>query len=125
MFECRGRGRINREEPRSTCGKMLTGGQTRKQVPALSRGVLAFLLQTAAQKMPEVYPAVLLLARTGMRIGEALALQTDDLDFDRREIHVRRTWGSRTRAFGDVRINVPKGGKERSVDMSEQLCQVL
>lgn len=113
------------KNPAARAGKMLTGGQTRKQVPALSRGVLAFLLQTAAQKMPEVYPAVLLLARTGMRIGEALALQTDDLDFDRREIHVRRTWGSRTRAFGDVRINVPKGGKERSVDMSKQLCQVL
>lgn len=39
--------------------------------------------------MPEAYPVVLTLARTGLRIGEALTLHADDLDFQRRELRVR------------------------------------
>ncbi len=65
------------------------------------------------------------LARTGLRIGEGLTLQVDDLDFQRRELWVRRTWGSRRKALGDRRINAPKSNKFRRVDMSEQLCRVL
>ena len=86
---------------------------------------LSTLLETAEREMPEVYPILLTLARAGLRIGEALTLQVDDLDFDRRAVWVRRTWGSRTKALGDRRINAPKSNKFRRVDMSEQLCRVL
>ena len=41
---------------------------------------LARLLQTAAEEMPEAYRLVLILARTGLRIGEALTLQVSDID---------------------------------------------
>ena len=44
---------------------------------------------------PELYPSVLLLARTGLRLGEALALQVGDIDLEARHIQVQRTWGSR------------------------------
>jgi integrase len=113
------------KNPAARAGKLLTGAQARRKVEALSRGVPAFLLQTAAEKMPEAYPIVLLLARTGMRLGEALALKRDDPDFIQRVIWVRRTRGSRNRVWGEARINTPKSGKERCVDMSQQLCQVL
>jgi integrase len=35
------------------------------------------------------YPQALTLARTGMRLGEALALQWDDIDFEERFITIQ------------------------------------
>jgi integrase len=61
------------KNPAARAGKMLTGGQSKKKVEALSRGVVAFLLQISQEKMPDSYPIILLLAKTGMRIGEAFA----------------------------------------------------
>jgi integrase len=113
------------KNPAARAGKMLFTDKRAKKIDALSRGVLAFLLQTAAEKIPQAYPIVLLLARTGMRIGEALALQIDDLNFEQREITVNQTWGSRSRVYGEGRINSPKSGKPRTVDMSKQLSEVL
>ncbi|MGD9733191.1 MAG: tyrosine-type recombinase/integrase [Desulfamplus sp.] len=60
----------------------------------------------------------LTLARTGMRIGEVTALQWDDIDFDKRFIHVQRT-------FSRGKLGTPKNGKDRMVDMSKQLSKVL
>lgn len=34
----------------------------------------------------------LLIAATGLRISEALGLQWADIDYDRKQIHVRRAW---------------------------------
>ncbi len=79
---------------------------------------LTTLLTTAEQQMPEHYPLILLLARTGVRIGEALALKREDLDLPQRLLWVRRTWGRRE-------IGTPKTGKARRVDMSQQLERVL
>ena len=58
------------------------------------------------------------LARTGVRIGEVFALRLEDLDFEAREIRVER-------AFSAGRIESPKGGRARRVDMSASLCEVL
>ena len=46
-----------------------------------------------------------------------------DLDFERREMHVRRTWGNRSR--GPDYTGIPKSSKPRIVDMSQQLCAAL
>ena len=75
--------------------------------------------------MPAAYPIVLTLARTGLRIGEALTLQADDVDFAQHVLWVRRTWGSRRKALGAGRINAPKNNRIRGVDMSAQLARVL
>ncbi len=53
-----------------------------------------------------------------MRLGEALALQWDDIDFDERFITIQRT-------FSRGKIGLPKNGKRRRIDMSNQLTQVL
>src|SRR5205823_14446537 len=58
------------------------------------------------------------LARTGLRFGEALALQWEDLDWHGRFIEVRRT-------FSKGRLTTPKSGKTRRVDMSQQLTDTL
>jgi len=64
------------------------------------------------------YPLFLLLARTGMRLGEGLALQWDDVNFAEREIRVART-------LSGGRMEKPKSGHGRTVDMSEQLARIL
>src|SRR5262249_11066033 len=64
-------------------------------------------------------------ARTGVRIGEALTLKPDDLDFFQHALWVRRTWARELRALGERQIGTPKSGKPRRVDMSRQLGQIL
>lgn len=96
-----------------------------RELEIFSAEELGRLLATAERDVPEAYPLLLTLARTGLRIGEALTLRSEDLDFARREVCIRRTWGSRKKALGDRRINVPKSNRFRRVDMSQQLCRVL
>src|SRR5262249_4054248 len=67
---------------------------------------------------PEFRPFVLLLARTGLRLGEALALRWEDVDWAARTVLVRRS----TR-HGIT--SVPKNGKARRVDLSPQLSRAL
>ena len=64
------------------------------------------------------YPLILLLLRTGVRIGEALALKWGDIDFNGRFIHVQR-------GLSRKKIETPKNGKTRRVDMSLHLAETL
>ena len=58
------------------------------------------------------------MARTGLRIGEAVALRWEDIDFNGRFIKVERT-------YYKGRIGSTKNGKPRRVDMSQQLKDAL
>jgi len=89
-----------------------------EEVNPLTRQELTLLLDTVQEHFSEHYPLFLLLARTGMRVGEALGLQWGDIDFAGRFIEVKRSWTK-------GRITTPKGGKKRAVDMSLQLTEVL
>jgi len=64
------------------------------------------------------YPLFLLLARSGMRLGEALALRWDDVHLAETEVRVAC-------ALSAGRIEKPKSGHGRTVDMSEQLGRTL
>jgi len=64
------------------------------------------------------YPPILLGLRTGMRIGEIQALRWADIDFERRQIEVKRSWRR-------GRITKPKNRKYRRVDMTRHLTEVL
>jgi integrase len=86
---------------------------------------LEHLLRTAEQARPDLYPLLLVMARTGLRLGEALALRVEDLDFARRDLWVRRSWGPGKRSYGEARIGSPKSRRQRRVDMSQQLCEGL
>lgn len=87
-------------------------------IDPLTKEELKLLLDTVEAYFPEHYPLFLLLARTGMRIGEALALKWEDLDFARRSIAMKRS-------LVRGRITTPKNGKGRPVDMSLQLAEAL
>jgi len=71
------------------------------------------LLDTVKKHYSENYALFLLLVRTGMRIGDALALKWGDIDFNDRFIEVRRS-------VARNQISTPKSGKARRVDMSLQ-----
>ena len=64
------------------------------------------------------YPLTLTFLRAGLRHGEVAGLHRADLDLRRCVIHVRRQWSRR-------RIDTPKNGKGRNVDMSERLAAAL
>jgi integrase len=90
----------------------------KEHIGFLTREELGVLLRTCQEHFPTWYPFVSLLARTGVRIGEACALQWGDLDFNGRFIEVRRNCVR-------YRITTPKSGKARRVDMSQGLTETL
>ena len=105
--------------PAAQVGRFLQQRQAvGQEIEPLTREELARFLTTLQAQTPEYYPLFLCLARTGMRLGEVLALQWGDIDVHARGITVRRN-------VVRGRITRPKKGKTRRVDMSEQLTDVL
>jgi integrase len=84
----------------------------------LSRDEIRRLLAACQRHAPRWYLFVLTLARTGMRLGEAAALQWRDVDLDRGIAIVQR-------AFWRGRVQSPKSGRVRPVDLSHQLVAAL
>lgn len=70
--------------------------------------------------IPTWYPFWLLLLRTGMRLGEALALKPEDFDFTARKIWVRRTWTCE----GKLQ-DYTKTKRVRRIDMAKALVPVI
>ena len=62
-------------------------------------------------------------AFAGLRLGEVAALQVDDVDFLRRQIHVRRQ--VQRAGAGEVEIRLPKYGSERTVHVADELVAML
>jgi len=59
------------------------------------------------------------LSRTGLRLGEALALRWEDLDLIAREMRVERALGP----AGEV--DTLKSGHGRTVDLGTSACELL
>jgi integrase len=107
--------------PANTChrlGKLYREKQISEEINPLSRDELSLLLNSFKEHYPNDYPLALLLARTGVRLGEAFALQWGDIDFNERFITVQRN-------IVNGKITTPKNDKSRRVDMSKQLTQAL
>lgn len=85
---------------------------------ALTSEELSALLASFREHYPRHYPLALTLARTGLRIGEALALTWEDIDLAGRLIRVNKN-------FVRGIMGTPKNGKARYVDMSSQLTATL
>jgi integrase len=103
--------------PAQRIGKVMQE-QTKFTFDPLTREELKLLLDTIQNHYPRYYPLALTLARTGMRLGEALALQWGDIDFAGQFIIVQRSYTCN--AIGSTKTN-----RIRRVDMSVQLAQVL
>ena len=95
-------------------------------IRAMTAEQLDRFLRAAAQHDPRHYPLFLLLARTGLRLGEALGLRSSDCDLPVREIRVCRTLAAMRRGtIPEDRLGSPKPGRARTVDVSRQLAEVL
>jgi integrase len=81
---------------------------------------LHLIEEKCKEKFPEYYPLILCLARTGMRIGEATALQWIDIDFSKNYIIVRRNIPH----HGQVETTKTEAS-QRKVDMSPELAEVF
>jgi len=105
--------------PALRMGKYLSSKKDHREALApLTSEELNVLLRTVRLHFKEHFPLFLLLARTGLRIGEALALKWEDIDFNGRFIDVKRS-------IVRGKIQTPKSGKNRRVDMSLQLTHAL
>jgi len=98
--------------------KRLELKREKKDVEPLTSEELVLFLAVCESLVPEYYAFFLMAARTGMRLGEVLAVRWSDIDFNSSFIWVRRSYrrGQFTR---------PKNGKSRKVDMSPQLSTTL
>lgn len=91
--------------------------ERQETIKAMTQRQLTLFLATARAPRRR-FPVWFTMARTGIRPGEALALQWTDLNFPDREIRVERS-------LSGGRIETPKSGHGRTVDMSQELAVVL
>ncbi|GKT10017.1 site-specific integrase [Desulforhabdus sp. TSK] len=82
------------------------------------REEVAVFLETAKHEEPAFYSLFLTLFRTGVRLGEALALTWKEIDW-------RGSFFMVKQSFRRGRIDTPKTGKTRRVDMTDQLRETL
>jgi integrase len=95
-----------------------SAGEREERMRAFTREELRRFLSAVLKKDPRFHPLLFTLARTGMRLGEALALRWDDFDFAARRIRVAR-------GVSRGVVGAPKNGRGRNIDMSLALRDVL
>lgn len=89
------------------------------KVNPLTKEETSQFLQTVFTYSPnEYWPLFLCAFRTGLRLGELLALHWSDIDWKGRTIHVQRS-------FNRSKVKATKTGINQRVDISDQLYQVL
>ena len=110
---------ILQANPALQLGRLWKPEPTGKKVFPFEPDELAVLLQAFENHKSWYHPLVLTLARTGMRFGEAAALQREDIDLENRIVHVRGSY-SRGRLS-----DTTKTGDSRRVDLSQQTAKTL
>jgi len=104
--------------PAHSVGKIFKRQNLKPKIDPFNMDELATLLDTCQDHFPQHYPLILTLARTGIRFGEGLGLQWNDIDFQGRFITIERS-------LSKGRVETPKNGQSRKVDMSQQLTNTL
>lgn len=93
----------------------------RKQINPLSVSEAEDLLNNARAQLKYLFYALfLLLLRSGIRIGEALALEWDDIDFKKRTAKINKNWDYIRRIMGP-----PKNNKPREVYLTPMVVKAL
>ena len=80
---------------------------------------LELVLDEARRGFPKFYSLILLLADTGARLGEAVALRWVDVNLETRTARICRSFSS------GVRLGPTKTGRERTVELSSRLVMCL
>ncbi|CAN5818311.1 hypothetical protein BH20ACT6_BH20ACT6_19870 [soil metagenome] len=100
------------------------------RLPRLRKREVSMQIPTPAQvksileAADECFVALIAVcAFAGLRLGEAAALTFDDVDFLRRELHVRRQ--VQRAGAGKVEIRLPKYGSERDIPLPDESLTIL
>ena len=110
--------------PAAKMGRKMRLVQTRaakqEEIKAFTREQRDHFLAVTLAHKPKLYALFLLMTRTGLRPGEAVALTWADVNLhpEERSIRVERTLSAR-------KIGTPKSGHGRSVDVSAELRVTL
>ncbi len=105
------------------CQKMgkYTGSGAINSINPLTVDEVGELLEKARESLQfALYTLFLLAVRTGLRIGEILALEWPDVDFEARTVEVTKSWDYSRKTMGP-----PKNGKHRKVDLSPMVIEAL
>lgn len=87
---------------------------------------LHIFLETAKQISHEDYAIFLVLAWTGLRVGELSALKWSDVNFEERFIRVTKTYFSKYDKIEDFKITPPKTSKSiREIEIEDDVIEVL
>ena len=109
--------------PAFKIGKFYKAAPKDRDVPdPFSRAEAAAAIEAFGRKYPEYRELFLVLYRTGMRCGEATALQVGDLDFRNSRILIARNLPS---SLPVRSVTTPKSKRERYVEMDEELKAAL
>lgn len=97
--------------PAARLGRVFRLGKGAEQVrnKAWTSDQLGLVLETSLSVTPRYYPAFLVMAYTGVRIGEALGLWWEDFDFDGRGVNIVRQLNE----GGEVSALKTRAGKRR------------
>lgn len=87
-------------------------------VEPLTSEELVLYLDTAKEHFKDYYAFFFMASRTGMRLGELLAIRWGGIDFNGSFLWVKQS-------YRRGRFTAPKNGKTRRVDMSDQLRMTL
>jgi len=87
-------------------------------IEPMTQEEVELFLETCQKYWPEHFTFFLCAFRTGMRLGEILALQWGDIDWNSKFIRVERSYKRGV-------VEKPKNGNGRRVDMSNQLALYL
>ena len=90
-----------------------------ERIKAFDRAQLGRFLDAVSTKQPRLWPLFFVMSRTGLRVGEAVALEWGDLDFAVRQIRVERA------ASAGGEVSSPKSGHGRTIDMSTSVHDAL
>jgi len=101
--------------PASRTGKYLKAAKAARKAEFLTPEEIRLLLD---ETRGIFYPFFLTAVRMGLRQGELIGLQWGDIDWNGKFLTVRRT-------IYRKKAKTPKSGKERAVDISDQLLKVL
>ena len=104
--------------PAIRLGKIVKVPSRKGRVDFLNQDESRNLLDTVQEHFPRWFPFFLTALRTGVRVGELIALQWEDIDWNGKFVEVQR-------AISRGVVGTPKNGKPRRIDMSDRLAAVL
>jgi integrase len=101
--------------------RLVTSAKARQEhIKAFTPEQFGIFLHMAERRFPSLARLWFLQARSGLRPGEAYALEWDDLDLDAREARVTKTLSD-----DGKRIDTPKSNHGRAVDLSTETTAML